>query len=236
MNDVLVSICIPTYEMNGVGDNYLEQSFSILEKQSYSNFEIVISDHSQSNSIENLCKKWSNRLNINHFYNEYNRGKSSSNINNALKNAKGEVIKILFMDDFLLDANSLEIQLFHFLGNHNQWSVTACAHTNDGINFFKPIYPKYHDNIQYGENTISSPSVLMFRNEDILEFDENLVWLMDTDYYKRLYDKFGLPSICNYVTVVNREHNNQISNTIATEEIRKKELEYIIKKYSNENL
>jgi glycosyltransferase involved in cell wall biosynthesis len=95
MNDILVSICIPTYEMNGVGDKYLEQSFSILEKQSYSNFEIVISDHSESNSIENLCKKWSNRLNINHFYNEYNRGKSSCNINNALKKAKKKSPKLI---------------------------------------------------------------------------------------------------------------------------------------------
>jgi hypothetical protein len=108
--------------------------------------------------------------------------------------------------------------------------VTACCHYN-GIEIYKPFYPQYHNKIQYGQNTISSPSVLMFKNEDIIEFDENLFWLMDVDYYKRMYDKFGLPDICNYITVVNREHENQVSNTLATEERRKIELEYIVQKY-----
>lgn len=228
--DTLVSICIPTYEMKGKGVEYLEYSFNILQQQTYTNFEIIISDHSQSPIIEDLCKKWSNKLNIRHYYNDNNRGVSSSNINNAIKKAKGEIIKILFQDDFLYGDNSLEIQLVHFLGNHNHWLVSACCHLKDN-QIKNPFYPKYHDNIQYGENTISSPSVLMFKNEDIIEFDENLFWLMDTDYYKRMYDKFGLPSICNYITVINREHENQVSNTLATEEIKNQEYEYIVDKY-----
>jgi glycosyltransferase involved in cell wall biosynthesis len=227
----LVSICIPTYEMKGKGVEYLEHSFNLFSQQTYSNFEVVISDHSQTSLIEELCDKWSNKLSIKHYYNNENRGISSFNINNALKKANGEVIKVLFQDDYLYDNMSLETQLVHLLGNHNPWLITACCHSKDGINIYNPFYPKYHDNIQYGENTISSPSVLMFKNEDIVYFDENLFWLMDVDYYKRLYDKFGLPSICNYITIVNREHKNQVSNTLATEDIRKKELEYIIQKY-----
>jgi hypothetical protein len=151
------------------------------------------------------------------------------NINNAIKHASRDIIKILFQDDFLYDEHSLEKQLECF---KSDWMVTACCHYN-GKEIYKPYYPKYHNNIQYGENTISSPSVLMFKNKNILEFDENLFWLMDVDYYKRLYNMFGSPSICSYITVVNREHENQVSNTLATEEIKKQELEYIIKKYAN---
>jgi hypothetical protein len=110
--------------------------------------------------------------------------------------------------------------------------VTACCHFNDEKGMYNPFYPKYHDNIHYGENTISSPSVLMFQNDDIELFDENLLWLMDVEYYKRLYDKFGLPSICNYITIVNREHNNQVSNTLATQQVRDSEFEYVSKKYN----
>jgi hypothetical protein len=54
---------------------------------------------------------------------------------------------------------------------------------------------------------------------------------MDVDYYKRLYDKFGFPSICNYITVVNREHDRRVSNNEATEELRRQELEYIKNKF-----
>jgi glycosyltransferase involved in cell wall biosynthesis len=217
--------------MNGDGPKYLDILFNSLLKQTYTNFEIIISDHSKNNDIKDLCLLWKTKLNISYYHNPNNVGEFSPNLNNCLKLSHGDIIKILFQDDFLLDENSLEIQLVHLLGNDNYWSATACAHTNDGINIFRPHYPKYHDNIHYGENTIGSPSVLMFKNKDIIEFDENIFWLVDTDYYKRLYEKFGFPSICNYITVIIREHSNQVSNTLATEKIKQKELNYIIKKY-----
>jgi glycosyltransferase involved in cell wall biosynthesis len=227
----LVSICIPVYEMRGKGVEYLKHSLNILINQTYKNFEVIISDNSQDNEIEKVCNDFKDKLSIHHHYNDREPKGMSSNINNALLKANGEIIKILFQDDFLVDNNSLEQQLIHFVGNHNHWLITACCHSKDDLRFYNSFYPKYHDNIHYGENTISSPSVLMFRNEDVELFDENLFWLMDVDYYKRLYDKFGFPSICNYITVVIREHSNQVSHTLATEERRKKELNYITQKY-----
>lgn len=223
----MISVCIPTYEMKGKGVEYLEYSFNILYSQTYKDFEIIISDHSISSEIKDLCEQWSQVLNIQYFKNEYKRGISSANINNAIKHANGDIIKILFQDDFLYDETSLEKQIECFKG---EWLITACCHYN-GKEVHKPFYPQYHDQIQYGRNTISSPSVVMFKNKNIIEFDEELFWLMDVDYYKRMYDKFGLPDICNYITVVNREHENQVSNILATEDVRKKELNYIIQKY-----
>lgn len=225
----MISICIPTYEMKGKGAEYLKFSFNILYQQTYKDFEIIISDHSESDIIKNLCIQWKDILDIKYFKNEYKRGNSSANINNAIKNANGNIIKILFQDDFLYDEYSLEKQIECF---KEGWLVTACCHYN-GEEIYKPFYPKYHDQIQYGQNTISSPSVLMFENKDIIEFDDNLIWLMDVDYYKRLYNKFGLPNICNYISIVNREHSNQVSNTLATQEIQQNELKYIINKYEN---
>lgn len=219
--------------MKGKGKEYLEFSFKILESQSFKDFEVVISDHSVESDIKDLCDSWKDRLDISYVKNEYKRGISSANINFAMRNAKGEVIKILFQDDFLIDSESLQTQYVHFFSNHNQWMVTACAHINDGINIVNPFYPRYHDEIQYGNNTISSPSVLMIKNGLGVEFDENLFWLMDVEYYKRLYDNFGLPSICNYVTVVNRGHEHQVSNTLATEEVKRKEFQYVLEKYKS---
>lgn len=232
MDTPLISVCIPSYEMKGKGAEYIEFLFNSLHIQTYKNIEVIVSDHSKSDIIKQSCKKWSGKLNIKHYYNELNRGMFPSNINNAIGKATGDIIKILCQDDFLFDSTSLETQLIHFLGNHNYWLITACCHTKDGVNFYNPLYPKYHDNIHYGENTISSPSVLMFRNENILEFDENLFWLVDVDYYKKLYNKFGFPSICNYITVVNREDDStRVSKTLVTEDVMKRELEYIKQKY-----
>lgn len=226
-----ISICIPTYEMKGFGTEYLNFSLQKIAEQTFKDFDVVISDHSDNTDIKNLCETWKSKLDIKYYHNKIGKGISSANINNAIKHAEGEAIKILFQDDFLFDSLSLETQYVHFFSNYNHWLVTACAHTNDGINIRDPFYPKYHDAIQYGNNTISSPSVLMIKNEDVLEFDENLFWLMDVEYYKRLYDNFGLPSICNHITVVNRNHQNQVSNTIATDEVKEKEFNYVIEKY-----
>jgi hypothetical protein len=217
--------------MKGKGVEYLNFSLNKLLDQTFTDFDVVISDHSLNNDIEKLCETWKNKLDIKYFYNESKRGISSANINNAIKNATGEAVKILFQDDFLFDSQSLEIQYLHFFSNHNSWLITACAHTSDGENIVDSFYPKYHDNIHFGNNTISSPSVIMMNRELALEFDENLFWLMDVDYYKRMFDRYGLPSICNYITVINRNHQDQVSNTLATEEVKIKEYNYIKEKY-----
>jgi len=217
--------------MKGKGVEYLEFSFSIFSQQTYKNFEIIVSDHSVTSAIEELCNKWKSNLNITHIYNTEDRGMFPSNMNNAIKNANGSIIKILCQDDFLYEANSLEILVDNFELNKKYWMVTACCHTNDGVNIIKPFYPIYHNNIQYGNNTISSPSVLMFKNEDVIDFDENLFWLVDCDYYKMLYDRHDLPGICNIITVVNREdHSTRVSGTI-TEDIKRREYDYVVNKY-----
>jgi glycosyltransferase involved in cell wall biosynthesis len=226
----MISICIPTYEMKDKGVEYLEYSFNILYSQTYKDFEIIISDHSIDNNIKNLCEQWSQVFKISYLRNKYKRGNSSANINNAIRNAKGDIIKILFQDDFLYDEYSLEKQVKCF---KEKWLVTACCHYN-GKEIYNPFYPRYHDQIQYGQNTISSPSVLMFENKDIIEFDENLISLMDVDYYKRLYDKLGLPFICNEITVVNRIHEASVTLSIVhanNSEIHYKEIEYMKNKF-----
>jgi hypothetical protein len=225
------SIAIPSYEMNGKGISFLNQNFEVLNSQTFTDFEIVISDHSINNDIQNLCKEWSKKLNIKYIRNNDNRGSSSFNINNSIKNSSGKWIKVIFQDDFLYHNNSL-MDIYNEVNNNknSKWLVTACEHSNDGINFYRPLYPKWNDNIQYGNNTISSPSVLCIKNEDLIFFDERLIWLMDVDYYKQLYDKWGLPLFLEKINVVNRTWESQLSNTIP-EERKYSEYKLMLEKY-----
>lgn len=230
-NQPLVSIAIPCYEMGGNGVKYLNFSLNKILIQNYPNIEVIISDHSKDDKIKNYIKKWDQLLTIKYIKNTHKRGSSSANINTALKHCTGDLIKILFQDDYLLEPNSLSTQVNYFLKTDAQWLATACGHSNDHINITNPHSPKYNDLIAYGKNTISSPSVIMVKNQDLELFDENLIWLMDCEYYKRMYDKFGLPAICNYITVINYLHPDQVSNTLANDQVRKDELEYVRKKY-----
>jgi len=227
-----LSICIPTYEMKGKGVNFLEYSFKKLTEQTFKDFEIIISDHSLDEEIKNLCVKYEKILNILYIKNTNNIGGSSANVNNAIKYASGKIIKFLFQDDFLFNKNSLEITVSNFNIEEDTWLVSRCEHSTDGQTFIRDFKPYYNDNIHLGLNTISSPSVLTILNNNPLFFDENLIWLMDCDYYKRCYDSFGLPKILNVITVVNRMGNHQVSNAIVNNEIQQKELEYVKQKFN----
>jgi len=225
------SVAIPTWEIKGKGVEYLEFSFNILAQQTFKDFEIVVSDHSKDSDIENLCKQWSSLLDIKHYKNEIGRGKIAPNINNAIRKSDGIFIKILFQDDFLYDIDSLEI-IYNHIANHQDkdWFITSCVHTNDGVTMYDKMTPRYHDRIYAGINTVSCPTVLTIKNEEPLMFDESLNWLVDVEYYKRLYDKFGLPVVIDQVCAVNRNADVRTTNMI-TESQKQEETNRVISMY-----
>lgn len=229
-----ISIAIPTYEMRGNGVYFLEYNFIKFSTQSFKDFEIVISDHSKEDGIYNLCDKWSTKLNIKYLRNEEKRGSSSANINNALRNCSSEWIKILFQDDYLYDYDSLE-DIYEFINKYDpNWIATACEHSVDGINYYRPFYPSWNDKLILGNNTISSPSVITIKNKrDGIFFDESLIWLMDVEFYQRKYNIYGEPSYLNKINVVNRTWGSRLSDTISNE-IKNREYQ-IVKNKFNQN-
>ena len=58
------SIAIPCWDIEGKGVEYLEYSFNILAQQTFTDFNVIISDHSLDDNIKNLCQDWSTLLNI----------------------------------------------------------------------------------------------------------------------------------------------------------------------------
>lgn len=228
-----VSICIPCYEMHGRGGDFLDFSLHKIRSQTHQDFEVVISDHSQNREVENVCEKHSSAgMNIKYLRNEVDRGNSSSNINNSISNSTGDIIKILFQDDFLYHQDSVKDVVEMFSLKNAEWLVTSSCHTPDGKNFERFYFPRYTEDVMEGNNLISSPSVLSFRNTKDVWFDTNLVWLMDCDIYKRLYIRYGEPSYLNKVNVVNRTWEGQFNNHIPWER-KNWEIEYGRKKYKH---
>jgi hypothetical protein len=228
-----ISIAIPVWGIKGLGVGYLEYSFNILAQQTFKDFEVIISDHSEDNEIEEFVKVWSSLLDITYERYEIGRGMISPNLNNAIKKCKGQYIKILFQDDFLYDEHSLNHIANELKNNNINWLVTSCAHTKDMSTIYDIMIPKYNSRIYEGVNTISCPSVLTIKNDNnILLFDESLNWLMDVEYYKRCYDRFGLPTVVNELCIINRESDIRAS-TIIDDTIKKNEIDRIKTKYDS---
>jgi glycosyltransferase involved in cell wall biosynthesis len=209
------SICIPVWEQGGFGLEYLIDLIYSIEMQTFQNLEILISDHSKDDEIQKFCIGWerlNKKLKIHHEFYEENYGNGVANLNNSLKMANGEIIKIMFQDDFMFDRRCLEKFDNVFQDENTKWAVCGCNHTRDGVKFERPMVPCWNNKLLEGVNTISSPSVLAFRNENIELFDENLTMLMDVAYYYRLGQRYGMPTVIEDCLITNRCHENQISS------------------------
>ena len=226
-----ISICIPTWEQHGYGKKYLTELVESIKKQTFTNFNIIISDHSVGDGIKNLIDSYSNILDIVYIKNEEKRGNGPANTNNSIKYADGDIIKIMFQDDLFVNDRALEIIEKTFNDGSCNWVANGCNHTTDGKNFNRKMVPSWNDGILYGNNTISSPSVLSIRNVDTLFFDEGLVMLMDCEYYFQLFTKYGHPTILSDTLVSNRMHQHQISS-MYNKNIND-EITYIKNKYLN---
>lgn len=228
-----ISIAIPAYDMHGVGGKFLDFSLEKIISQTCKNYEVVIADHSldSQHDVRNICYKWKTLgMNIVYLRNKKDLGNSSANINLAINSASSDIIKILFQDDFLYNNFALERTINTFTKSTASWLISACSHTCDGFSFYNNHYPRYHDDIHLGYNTISSPSVLSIKKHVKERFDTNLIWLMDVEFYKRLYTKYNMPEILQEITVVNRTWDKQLSNVISLT-TKDKELNYVKHKY-----
>jgi len=228
-----MSIAIPTWETNGRGVEFLDDLLRTIEIQSFKDFEVVISDHSQNNDILIKCKEFNSKFDIKYFMNENDRGNSPANLNNAISKCSGEVIKIMFQDDFFYDDEALEKIYYALSDSDKMWLLNGTNHTSDhGNSFYWELYPKFNDQLLMGVNTISSPSVMSLKKEVINRFDETLINLMDLDFYYGMRETYGDPIFFNDILVSNRVHQDSISSNIKNkEDLTKIESVYCFEKY-----
>lgn len=194
-----ISICIPYHDTPKTA-YFLTRALASISIQTFTDYEIILTKE----------------------------GKMAENTNAAIKKAQGEIVKILYMDDFLAHENSLKMIVEAF-DKKTTWLVTGCVHDTDG-NITNPHIPEYTDDIYTGNNGIGSPSVLAFRRKKGLLFDEKLSFLLDCDLYKRYYETFGKPKILDDMNVVIGLHKDQTSNTMSDGE-KKEEGIYMLNKY-----
>lgn len=220
----MISVAIPTSAMKK-GDEFFFRCLESLWNQTFQDFEIIVTDNSEDDTILNICRFFKTGIS---YYRNPIKG-MAQNTNEAIRRSKGELIKILYMDDYLAHTRALHKIVNNFEGN---WLVTACTHIQTGNLYTEKIhYPIYSDDISKGINTIGSPSVLTIKNNNPLFFDEQMTWLLDCDYFYRMYNTYGPPTILKDINVIVGLHPGQMTNTLS-DEIKTEEHEYMQNKYN----
>lgn len=222
-----ISISIPTYECYGFGWLYFSELLNSIFKQTYKNYEVVISDQSSDKNIKNLVNYYSQFMDIMYLDGRKFERKISPNINNATKHCTGDIIKYMCGDDFFIDDGALDKIKNAFSVHSGEWLIMGTLHCNSIHQMHTRMIPFYHDKIHLGANTISSPSVLATRNKQYL--DDNLSMLVDCELYKRLYVNYGSPMVIQDPLVCNRIHEHQQQKSL--QEVVEKEKSYCVSLY-----
>ena len=189
-NQPKISIVVPYHDMKNA-EFFLKRNIDSIMSQTFKEYEIILTKE----------------------------GKMAENTNAGIKKARGELIKILFMDDYFAHPNALQDIIEKFGG---RWMITG-VDTNPE--------PKWTDDIHLGNNKLGSPSALTMRVGYEMLFDEKLSWLLDCDLYKRLYEKYGPPKILTGVNVNIGIHGGQMTN-LMSDDYKLSEHEYMNEKYA----
>lgn len=245
----LISICIPVYPMAGRAVEMLGELLASIRRQTFTNYEVVISDDSNMH--------WpSSGFPAEYYPLHVLKGKpgAPANINNAIDHAHGDIIKPMFQDDMFIETDTLQkiadaFSVEHcphedsldsltspFNDSQCQEVVKWCALTSH--NAGEPQYREY-DHIPYphnsiealrvGENTYGSPSAMAWRKND-MRFDENLPWLFDCEFYGRMAERYGVPAFIDSSVYI-RQWSGMATHTVANGYQRILDGNYVVEKY-----
>lgn len=234
-----VSICVPVWEAYGRGESFLRNILFALADQSFKDFNLCVSDQSNTDKLFEVCQEYASEVQIIYCKNQDNPG-FITNVNSVIELGQevgSEIIKILFQDDFILTPTVVEETYMQMTNSPQHWAVCGFAHTIDeGRTHYNAKIPVWNDDIIRGVNTFSSPSILSMKKDSIEYFDENLTMLMDCEMYYRLHSKYGEPLIMQQIHISNREHQNQTSRLMQSQEEFDKalsnEVEYCLLKHN----
>jgi glycosyltransferase involved in cell wall biosynthesis len=226
LNDIRISIVIPAYEAKGKGCFFLKRCLDSIVNQTYKNFEVVIPDHSKDNGIKDMLEDY-HQIEVDHFFNSRGCGNSSVNMNEGIKKATGDVIKVLHFDDYFANTKALQLLVDLYQDRDVKWGAFTFNHLRNG-ELIHTIVPSFH-------HTMGCPSTSFFINDknDPIYFDEELIIINDHDMHHMLQKKYGEPSIIPILSITIGLHDDQVTNFGTSQAKETQEWEYFRHKINN---
>ena len=189
-NKLLLSVCIPTYNQT----YYLKKALDSLTIQTYQSFELIISDDSTTEDVFKLVNTYRVFFGERLIYIKNSPAFGSpQNWNESIRVARGEFIKILHHDEWLLNSTVLEKLLQIVIQNPQSFvfagikgTIVREKRTYTNLPTQEQIYSIMKDPFSLiWANIIGPPSTILFKRTDV-EFDKQLLWLVDIDFYLQL--------------------------------------------------
>lgn len=187
-NMIKVSICTPTYNNAAC----VKQLLDSISKQTYQDYEVVMTDDSTNTEIEELVKQYGampiryshNTIKLGHIY----------NWNAAISKASGEYIKIMFSDDWFTYEYSLA-EYVRLLDEHPDagFAFSGSMQVSEERSYARVIQKEFitllkqdYRHIFMG-NQVGAPSGTIYRGKIL--FDEKSNWASDLILYLEILSR-----------------------------------------------
>ena len=188
----MISIVIPAFKNAA----YLTRLLQSVAEQSFTDYEVIVTDDSPDREVEDLCKVFSGKIPMLHYYRNAVRKGMGGNWNEALQKASGEWIKIMHDDDWFSGPGSLK-KFAKMATSDIDFVFSAYRNYYEKSNSFKVFrnrnlaYIQKEPMLLFANNSIGAPSCVMVRKTMQTRYDEDLRWRIDIDYYIRLMMETG---------------------------------------------
>ncbi|HXB93284.1 MAG TPA: glycosyltransferase [Puia sp.] len=235
----LISVCIPAYKNIG----FLRRLLDSIAIQTFRDFEVVVTDDSPDETVGQLCTEYVSRFRMHYFRNAAPLG-TPENWNEAVRKARGEWIKIMHDDDWFAAEDSLA-EYAAAISGHPETNFIFSAYRDvflDEGRQREMFLPRRrfktflrNKSVLFARNIIGAPSVVLYKRLPSVEFDPNIKWVVDIDFYIR-YLGARQPVYIDRILV-----NVGLGKMQVTQDCRRPEIEipenfYLLGKVGNHNL
>lgn len=236
MSNITLSILIPAYNFpNGIR--------RILENLEYhSEVEIVIFDNSDNFINLQLIDRFKIKFNNQIIYKNFKPTNPVQNWNNLIKYSNGNFYILLHHDELFLLNTTMSNFISYLKTTENSLLIFKCILIKKFSKLHFPVFLSKFLIIKFPiyilkRNFLGPTACLVIKKEVFGEFyDENLKWLVDVDFYYRLFLnknlKFEFINLANIYSF--QDNTDSITNKVKINfnSILKNETKFIIKKYN----
>jgi len=206
-----LSVCVPVHDPTHEQFEHLVQLIQSISYQTLLPNELVLTSNHDLDYLADLLRIVNNQFKVTFLKN--NSKSSPENTNFAVLNSRAKIIKLMHQDDFFSKDNALRSIISIFNNNQVSWQVSAFDHLNtQNFRIENPMIPSVNPNIVNGANTLGAPSVVAFRKNRYLPFDDRMCYMFDCDWYLKMLHKWGEPAILKESIIRIRLHSLQATN------------------------
>jgi glycosyltransferase involved in cell wall biosynthesis len=217
---------------------FIEETIRSVLSQNYPNLEYLVMDGGSSDNTIDVLKHYSSQL---QWVSEKDKGQTDA-INKGLRIASGEIVAYLNADDLLLPGTLLKIAQLFMEHPQTMWITGQCRIIDENNREIRKLITAYknlwlrlsHPSILLITDYISQPATFWRANlmGEMGYLDENLHYVMDYEYWLRLYVKYPPMFIPEYLAAF-KVHLQSKTTSTGHKHIFVEEERTIIQRYTN---